>query len=191
MNVRPLALPEVLLVSPRVFRDDRGHFFESWNDERYTLSGMASPWVQDNTSVSKRGVLRGLHFQNPGGQGKLVTVLSGAVFDVAVDIRQGSPRFGQWVGVTLDGEHHEQLFVPPGFAHGFVALSETVVFSYKCTTAYNPATELSIRWDDPEIGIQWPEEHPSLAPKDATAPFLRDIPRERLPLYAATADHGG
>ena len=180
MTVTETSLPDVLVVEPRVFEDDRGWFTEVWNDDRYREAGITGPFVQDNVSFSKHGVLRGLHFQNPRAQGKLVTVLSGEVFDVAVDVRAGSPTFGAWVGETLAGGTGRQLWVPPGFAHGFVVTGDHAVFSYKCTDVYAPEAEASVRWNDPAIGIAWPIEGPTVAAKDATAPLLNDIMVDRL-----------
>ena len=176
MKVNPTPLPEVLLIEPRVFPDGRGHFFEMWVENRYREAGVQFPFVQDNFSKSVKGTLRGLHFQEPCAQGKLVTVLEGTVFDVAVDIRRGSPRFGEWTGVELHGDHPRQLWVPPGFAHGFCVLSDQAYFHYKCTAYYNPSTERSIRWDDPSIAIDWPVETPLLSDKDNAAPLLANAP---------------
>lgn len=176
-------LPEVLVVDVRVFRDGRGSFRELFHEARYAEAGVTGPFVQDNLSVSTRGVLRGLHLQNPRAQGKLVTVLEGAVFDVAVDVRRGSPTFGRWAGVELTEENARQLWVPPGFAHGFLVLTDRTLFSYKCTELYSPADEFGVRWDDPDIGIRWPADAPQLSAKDAAAPLLRDVPAERLPTY--------
>lgn len=186
MKVTALAIPDVKLIEPKVWGDARGFFFESYRDDRYSEAGIAGPFVQDNQSFSQRGVLRGLHFQWPNNvQGKLVSVVQGAVWDVAVDIRRGSPTFGQWVGAELSAENHHQLWVPPGFAHGFVVLSETALFTYKCTALYSPADEVSIRWDDPTLAIQWPSAiaEPSLSAKDAAAPLLADLPAEKLPRH--------
>jgi len=179
-------LPELLLVQPPVFRDARGAFRELYLDSRYADAGIADRFVQDNLSLSHRHVLRGLHLQHPRGQGKLVTVLAGEVFDVAVDVRRGSPTFGLWAGVTLTADNAHQLWIPPGFAHGFLVLSDGALFGYKCTEPYSPPDELSIRWDDPEIGIEWPVPVPVLSDKDASAPLLSDIPAERLPAFDAT-----
>ena len=184
MNATPTALPEVLVLEPRIFRDERGAFFEIWKEASYRELGIALPFVQYNVSHSVRGTLRGLHFQEPTAQGKLVQVLAGAVWDVAVDVRRGSPRFGRHVGLELDGEQARQLWIPPGFAHGFYVLSERATFLYKCTAAYAPAHERSIRWDDPGLGIPWPipaGSRPLLSPKDAAAPTLADS--EILPAY--------
>lgn len=182
MIVERLSLPEVLLVKPQVFRDERGHFVETWRASEYEAHGMG-PFVQDNVSVSRRNVLRGLHLQHPAGQGKLVSVLRGGVFDVAVDVRTGSPTFGAWVGVELSDTNGHQLFIPAGFAHGFLTLTDEAVFAYKCTSYYSSAAERVVRWDDPAIAVAWPADSPILAPKDAAAPTLAEIPRELLPLY--------
>ncbi|MFT6582686.1 MAG: dTDP-4-dehydrorhamnose 3,5-epimerase [Alphaproteobacteria bacterium] len=176
MQINPTSLPEVLLLEPRIFGDSRGFFFESWRNDRYAAAGMPGDFVQDNVSSSEKGTLRGLHFQEPNGQGKLVMALSGAVFDVAVDIRRGSPRFGDWFGVELSSENHRQLWIPPGFAHGFQALSDDAVFHYKCTAHYSPADEHTIRWDDAAIGVEWPISTPLLSEKDLVAPLLSDAP---------------
>jgi len=186
MELLQTAIPGVVIIEPRVFGDPRGWFSESWQQQRYQEAGIPGPFVQDNQSFSGHGILRGLHCQHPFAQGKLVQVLIGEVFDVAVDIRRGSPSFGRWVGVHLSGDNHRQFWVPPGFAHGFVVLSETALFTYKCTDYYHPETEFSIRWDDPDIGIDWPlATSPSLSAKDAAAPLLRDLPTDRLPEYQA------
>jgi len=185
VEVKKTRLPGVLVVEPRVFRDARGYFYESFNAARYREAGIDLPFVQDNFSRSRRGALRGLHLQQPHPQGKLVSVLAGEVFDVAVDVRVGSPTFGQWVGERLDGESKRQLYVPPGFAHGFCVLSDDTVFHYKCTDLYHPEAELSVAWNDPDLGIEWPVQGPVLSGKDAAAPKLSEIPRERLPRYTA------
>ncbi len=176
-------LPELILVQPPVFSDARGVFRELYREDRYAAAGIDAAFVQDNLSLSRRHVLRGLHLQHPRGQGKLVTVLAGAVFDVAVDVRRGSPTYGRWAGVTLSDENAHQLWIPPGFAHGFVVLSDEALFSYKCTEPYSPADELSVRWDDPDVGVDWLVSAPILSDKDAAAPLLADIPSERLPVY--------
>lgn len=180
MKVSPTSLGGILLLEPRVFRDERGHFLETWSRDRYAEHGLPREFVQDNVSRSRRGVLRGLHFQNPSAQGKLVSVLEGAVWDVAVDLRVDSPTFKQWVGVELSSDSLRQLWIPQGFAHGFVVLSDEAVFSYKCTAAFSPDHERSLRWDDPELSIEWPMDDPLLSPKDATAPLLRELPPEHL-----------
>lgn len=176
MNIIETALPGVLIIEPRVFGDARGFFLESWNRKAFADAGLAMDFVQDNHSRSSRGVLRGLHYQLENPQGKLVRVSEGAVFDVAVDIRRASPHFGQWVGVELSADNHRMLWIPPGFAHGFQVLSETADFLYKCTTLYHPPSDRSLRWDDPAIGIAWPDlgMAPVLSAKDAAAPLLAD-----------------
>ncbi|MCK5715862.1 MAG: dTDP-4-dehydrorhamnose 3,5-epimerase [Thiomargarita sp.] len=175
MNVTTTILPGVLLITPKVFGDSRGFFLETFNAERYLKIGIQDTFVQDNHSHSAKGVLRGLHFQKNYPQGKLVCVTSGSVFDVAVDVRKGSATFGKWVGVTLTAESHQQFYVPSGFAHGFCVLSDTADFHYKCTDYYHPEDEGSVRWDDPDIGIQWPISTPILSPKDAKAPYLKEL----------------
>lgn len=176
MKITPTQLPEVLIVEPRVFGDTRGFFTESWNEQVFNQAlGQQIRFVQDNHSRSARGVLRGLHYQlAPHTQGKLVRVVKGAVFDVAVDMRRSSPNFGRWAGVELSEDNHRQLWVPPGFAHGFLVLSESADFLYKTTDFYAPQSEACVRWDDPALGIQWPDAGvaPLLAEKDAKAPLL-------------------
>lgn len=183
MKVVATRLPGLTIVEPQAFGDARGYFMETWNQSRYREAGITASFVQDNLSFSTRGVLRGLHFQNPHVQGKLVYVLQGEVFDVAVDIRRGSPTFGQWEGVRLSADNRRQLYVPPGFAHGFCVTSDTALFAYKCTDFYDPAAELCIRWDDPVIGIAWPVQAPQLSSRDASAPLLAELPEARLPSY--------
>lgn len=186
MKIIEKEIPGVLLIEPQLFGDERGWFMESWQQQRYAEQGIVGPFVQDNQAFSRRGVLRGLHIQHPYGQGKLVQVISGEVFDVAVDVRHGSPYFGRWVGFVLSGENRRQLYVPEGFAHGYCVLSDEALFSYKCTDLYHPETQLSIRWDDPALGIEWPlEGEPVLADKDRDAPLLNELPPERLPPYRA------
>lgn len=180
MRVIETKLDGVLILEPRVFEDERGRFLETWNAERYAEAGILGPFVQDNVSVSKRGVLRGLHFQNPNPQGKLVSVLQGAVYDVAVDLRTDSPTFKEWVGVELSAENGRQMWIPEGFAHGFQALADRSVFSYKCTAPYSPADEHVLRWDDPALGIEWPLDEPVMAQKDAEAPLIADLPSSAL-----------
>jgi dTDP-4-dehydrorhamnose 3,5-epimerase len=177
-------LPEVILVEPDVYRDSRGFFLETYHQRKYAEGGVAGPFVQDNHSRSVRGTLRGLHAQVGRPQGKLVRAVAGEMFDVAVDIRRGSQSFGRWVGVVLSGENFRQLYIPPGFAHGFCVLSERVDVEYKCTDFYDASAEIAILWDDPDIGIQWPIREPMLSPKDAGAPRLSEI-RDRLPLPPA------
>lgn len=184
MKIEETALPGLLLIHPDVFGDHRGYFKESWNRRKYAEHGMDIDFVQDNLSYSKKGILRGLHFQNPHGQGKLVQALQGEIYDVAVDIRRGSPTFGKWAATLLSAENHVQYYIPEGFAHGFYVLSEIALFSYKCSDFYNAATEYSLRFDDPDIGIAWPlEGEPSLSQKDMSAVLLKDFPEESLPLY--------
>ncbi len=185
MNVIETDLPGVLIIEPKVFGDERGFFMESWNGRRYEEAGLPGRFVQDNLSYSSHGVLRGLHFQNPNPQGKLVSVLRGEVFDVAVDIRVGSPTFGRWTGTTLSAENKRQLWVPPNFAHGFVVTGEVALFSYKCTDYYNAQTEGTVLWDDPDVGIEWPVEQPTLSEKDSAALPLREVPQDSLPRYRA------
>ena len=181
MNILPTKLPGVLVIEPRVFRDARGYFLETYNQATYDASGLSVRFVQDNLSYSVRGVLRGLHYQHPSAQGKLVSVLDGEVFDVAVDIRPDSPTFQQWFGVTLSSENCRQCYIPPGYAHGFVVTSDSAKVAYKCTALYQPSDEGSVAWNDPDIGIDWPVEAPILSPKDRDAPRLRDVPPSRLP----------
>jgi dTDP-4-dehydrorhamnose 3,5-epimerase len=180
VKVTPLAIPDVLLIVPDVFGDARGYFLESFNAARYRDAGIVLPFVQDNVSLSARGVLRGLHFQSPNAQGKLVQVLAGEVFDVAVDVRAGSPTFGRWVSATLSGANHHQLWLPPGFAHGFVVTSDSAMFAYKCTALYERSSERTIRWNDPEIAIRWPIADVQLSDKDANAPLLRELASDAL-----------
>jgi dTDP-4-dehydrorhamnose 3,5-epimerase len=180
MNLITCDIPGLVVIEPKVFGDARGYFLETWNQQRYRDAGLDWSFVQDNISFSRRGILRGLHFQNPKGQGKLVYALQGEVFDVAVDLRKSSPTFGRWHGLTLSAENKRQFFVPAGFAHGFAVLSETAMFAYKCTEFYNPQNEMSLLWNDPEVGVQWPLEAPQLSEKDLRGVRLRDIPRERL-----------
>jgi dTDP-4-dehydrorhamnose 3,5-epimerase len=184
MDVEETNIPGVLIFKPKVFGDSRGWFMESWQSERYAELGIPQHFSQDNQAFSERGVLRGLHFQNPYGQGKLVQVIQGEVFDVAVDVRRDSPWFGQWVGVHLTGENHQQLYIPVGFAHGYLVLSENAIFSYKCSDYYHPESQFSIRWSDPKIAIDWPFGlNPLLAEKDRDAPLLSEIAVEHLPVY--------
>jgi len=183
MKVIETRLPGVMIIEPKVFGDTRGFFMETWNQTRYSEQGLPGVFVQDNLSFSSKGVLRGLHFQNPNGQGKLVYVLQGQVFDVAVDIRVGSPTFGESVGVSLSSENKRQFYIPAGFAHGFCVTSETVLFAYKCTEMYQPQSEHGVNWLDPDLGIQWPIEKPLLSKKDLINPRLKDIEQSLLPLY--------
>jgi dTDP-4-dehydrorhamnose 3,5-epimerase len=184
--VQDTELPGVRMFTPRVFEDVRGRFWETWRLDRYQEAGTGT-FVQDNTSVSVRDTIRGLHFQHPRAQGKLIQVAQGTVYDVAVDIRRGSPHFMRWVGVELSAENGRQLWIPPGFAHGFAVLSETAVLHYKCSDYYAPDCEHGIRWDDPSLGITWPISAPHLSNKDAAAPLLTELPEEHLPRYDASA----
>lgn len=184
MRIIDTALAGVRIIEPKVFGDDRGFFMETWNQARYAEVGLPAEFVQDNLSFSRRGVLRGLHFQNPNGQGKLVYVLRGEVFDVAVDIRLGSPTFGQSVSAVLSAENRRQFYIPEGFAHGFCVTSDTALFAYKCTTLYDPKSEGSLLWNDPALDIAWPARQPELSDKDRRALTLANFPRERLPVYA-------
>jgi dTDP-4-dehydrorhamnose 3,5-epimerase len=181
MNVIQTEVPDVIIIEPRLFGDQRGFFLETYQFLRYAEHGVSRPFIQDNLSRSARGVLRGLHLQNPLTQGKLVTALRGKVLDVAVDVRVGSPSFGRHVSVELSEENRRQLWVPRGFAHGFVVLSETAYLLYKCDDLYSPKDEISIRWNDPAIGIDWGVESPSLSAKDAGAPLLADV--KNHPVY--------
>lgn len=177
MKIMETALPGVQILEPRVFGDARGFFLESWNAETFRAAGLDVDFVQDNHSFSMQGSLRGLHYQLNTPQGKLVRVTSGIVYDVAVDIRRSSPYFGRWVGVELSADNKRQLWIPPGFAHGFYVLSATADFLYKCTTLYVPADDRGIRWDDPALGIDWPlvgGAAPLLSAKDAAAPLLSE-----------------
>jgi dTDP-4-dehydrorhamnose 3,5-epimerase len=183
MNRIETEIPGVVILEPKVFGDARGFFMETFSAQRYQQAGIVGPFVQDNISSSQKGVLRGLHFQNPNPQAKLVQVLQGEVFDVAVDIRSGSPTFGKWIGATLSAENHRQFFVPAGFAHGFCVLSDTAMFHYKCSDYYAPAFEGGIAWNDPDIGIDWPIKTPSLSAKDAAYGRLKDFPANKLPVY--------
>lgn len=185
MNVHPAALPDVLVIEPEVLNDARGAFFESFRADRCEAAGVAGPFVQENVSRSSKGVLRGLHLQHPNGQAKLLSVLHGEVFDVAVDVRVGSPTFGKWVGECLSAENCRQLYVPAGFAHGFLVTSEQATVAYKCTDYYAPKHELVIRWNDPSLAIAWPFSRPILSARDENAPNLATLVAERrLPDYS-------
>ena len=179
MRVTPTRIPDVLVIEPTVHRDERGFFLESWHEERLAAKGVAARFVQDNHSRSVRGTLRGLHYQTGTPQGKLVRVVSGEVYDVAVDLRRSSPTFGKWVTEGLTAENQKQLWIPPGFAHGFYVVSEHADLLYKCTTYYDPAQDRALRWNDPDLAIKWPLRdgcRPILSAKDASAPLLRDAP---------------
>lgn len=179
-------LPEVIIINPRVFKDDRGYFFESFQQKRYQEMGVDKSFVQDNCSHSAQNTLRGLHYQLKHAQGKLVCVTAGTVYDVIVDIRKGSPRFGQWMGLVLDAEKCTQVYIPPGFAHGFCVLSETANFFYKCTDYYTPGDEYGVAWDDAKLGIKWPlSGEPVLSPKDKEYLPLHQIEDAHLPRYIA------
>lgn len=177
------SLPGCVVIEPQVFGDPRGFFYESYNQAKYKAYGIDRAFLQSNVSRSARGVLRGLHYQWPHPQGKLVSVLEGEVYDVAVDIRRNSPTFGQWAGVMLTAENHRHFWIPEGFAHGFCVVSEYATFSYQCTDLYDATADGSVRWDDPAIGVDWPISDPLLSEKDAKAPLLSDVPAERLPEY--------
>ena len=183
MNVIATEVPDLLIIEPRIFGDQRGFFLETFQDARYASHGIHGPFVQDNFSRSARGVVRGLHLQNPKPQGKLVMVLRGRILDVAVDVRAGSPTFGRHVAVELSDENHRQIWVPRGFAHGFAVLSESADFLYKCDDLYRPSDEITVRWNDPAIGINWGIESPVLSQRDAAAPVLADI--KGLPIYGS------
>jgi len=178
VKVETTGLPGVLVIEPAVHRDHRGFFVETWRAERYAEAGLPRSFVQDNHSRSARGTLRGLHYQVEDAQGKLVRCATGEIFDVAVDLRQGSPTYGRWAGVTMSDRDHRQLWIPPGCAHGFYVLSETADVVYKCTTYYTPAHERVIRWDDPDLAIAWPLEGraPVVSPRDAGGLAFRDAP---------------
>ena len=177
MKFVPTDLPDVIRIEPTVHGDERGFFMETWHTRRFHEAGIDGEFVQDNVSQSSKGTLRGLHYQIEHSQGKLVRVVQGEVFDLAVDLRRSSPHYGQWVGEVLSAENKHQLWVPPGYGHGFLVLSDTAEFEYKCTEYYAPEFERAIRWDDPDLGIEWPlldGKQPMLSSKDAGAPFFRD-----------------
>jgi len=177
MHLVETAIPDLVIVEPRVFGDERGFFLESWNRKVFAELGLDLDFVQDNHSRSARGVLRGLHFQNPNPQGKLVRVVAGRAWDVAVDLRRSSPTFGQWAGIELSAENKRMFWVPPGFAHGFVSLEDGTDFVYKCTSFYEPANEHSLLWNDPALGIEWPLEglEPQLSAKDQAGKPLAEV----------------
>ena len=185
MKVEQTAIEEVLIISPTVHEDARGYFFESYREERYRMNGLPTHFVQDNQAASTKNVLRGLHYQLRFPQGKLVQVVLGAVYDVAVDIRRGSPTFGQYVGSLLTEENHYQFYIPEGFAHGYCVLSDKAVFQYKCTETYHPEDEYGLRWDDPDIAIDWPVRDPLLSERDASLPALKTVPAHNLPKFKA------
>ena len=181
MKVIETALPGVLVIEPQVFGDARGFFYESYNEARFRDAGIDARFVQSNVSRSAKGVLRGLHYQWPNPQGKFVSVLEGEVFDVAVDIRRGSPHFGQWFGAMLTADNKRHMWIPEGFAHGFCVVSDYATFSYQCTALYDAKADAGVLWNDPAIGIDWPIAEPNLSDKDIKAPLLEDIAEHRLP----------
>ena len=183
MKFLPTELPGVVIVEPDVHRDARGFFLETWSAPKYAAGGIDAIFVQDNHSRSARGTLRGLHAQTPRAQAKLLRASFGEIYDVAVDIRHGSPTFGKWIGVVLSAENARQLYIPEGFAHGFCVLSETADLAYKCTDVYVPGDEITVRWDDPAIGVQWPIAEPLLSTRDAGAKTLAEL-ADRLPRFA-------
>jgi dTDP-4-dehydrorhamnose 3,5-epimerase len=182
VRFEPTAIPEVIRVEPRVFEDARGFFLETYHAERFAQAGIAAPFVQDNHSFSARGTLRGLHMQRAFAQGKLVRCTAGEIFDVAVDVRRGSPSFGRWVGETLSAQNFRMFWVPPGFLHGFCVLSEHAHVQYKCTQLYKPDDEVGVIWNDPDVAIAWPITSPTLSAKDTALPRLRDV-EARLPSF--------
>jgi len=184
MKVIDTQIPGVVVIEPLVHGDARGFFYESYNAEKYKSSGLDLTFVQSNVSRSAHGVLRGLHYQWPNPQGKLVSVLEGEVYDVAVDIRVGSPTFGRWAAAVLSAQNKRHFWVPEGFAHGFAVLSDFATFSYQCTALYDRAADAGIRWNDGDVGVDWPISAPQLSEKDERAPFLRDVPHEKLPRFA-------
>lgn len=183
MKIVNTPIAGVKIIEPKRFGDTRGFFFEAWHKKKYPEAGVTSHFVQDNCSMSRSGTVRGLHYQLTHPQAKLVQVLKGEVFDVAVDIRVGSPTFGQWVGVTLSEANGRQFFIPEGFAHGFCVISEEALFSYKCSDYYMPEDEGGVLWSDPSIGIEWPDVEPVLSEKDKVYPCLAEIDPDRLPKY--------
>lgn len=185
MKVVATDLPGCLVLEPQVFGDDRGFFYESFNRDKLAAVGLPPHFVQGNVSRSVRGVLRGLHYQWPKPQGKLVSVLEGEVWDVAVDLRRGSPTFGQWTTVVLSAENKRHFWIPEGYAHGFVTLSETALFNYVCTDTYDREADAGVRWNDADLAIDWPVASPLLSGKDAALPFLADIAPGRLPMHVA------
>ena len=184
MKIIETTLPGALILEPQVFGDARGFFYESYNKAAWREAGLSAEFIQTNVSRSARGVLRGLHYQWPNPQGKLVSVLEGEVYDVAVDIRRGSPSFGQAVGVMLRADNHRHFWIPEGFAHGFCVLSEFATFTYQCTALYDARADAGIRWNDADLAIDWPLSEPLLSDKDRKTPFLKDVAPERLPIYA-------
>lgn len=183
MKVIETNLPGCVIIEPAVHGDERGFFYEAWNAERFAAHGLPQQFVQSNVSSSTQGVLRGLHYQWPNPQGKLVSLLEGEVYDVAVDIRRGSPHFGRWTAAILSADNKRHFWIPEGFAHGFAVLSERAVFSYLCTAAYDREADASIRWNDAAFAIDWPISQPVLSAKDERAPWLEEVPADRLPIY--------
>ncbi len=183
MKIIETDLPGCKIIEPQVFGDSRGAFYESWNKPRWAQAGLDLDFVQSNVSISERGVLRGLHYQWPQPQGKLVSVLEGEVYDVAVDIRRGSPTFGRWTAVVISAENKREFWIPEGFAHGFVVLSERAVFHYLCTAPYLREADAGLRWDDAQLAIDWPVSAPLLSDKDERAPFLAQVAPDRLPEF--------
>jgi len=183
MKILASSLEGVSIIEPAVYADARGFFTETYNSERYGAAGFAETFVQDNLSFSVRGTLRGLHYQHPHDQAKLIMAVKGEIYDVAVDIRRGSPGFGQWFGVRLSEENKRQIFIPEGFAHGFCVLSETAIVTYKCSDLYHPESEGGLIWNDPDLGIDWPVRDPLLSEKDRRNVHLKDLRPERLPAY--------
>jgi dTDP-4-dehydrorhamnose 3,5-epimerase len=184
MHVEPTALPGVLLITPTVHRDGRGFFVETYHEERYRAAGVDARFIQDNHSQSVRGTLRGLHAQLKRPQAKLLRCVEGSIWDVACDVRVGSPTFGKWVGVELSAETAQQIYIPIGFVHGFAVLSERAQVEYKCSDLYEPSGQVTVRWDDPALGIEWPVKEPILSPKDRDAPLLKDL-MDVLPRFNA------
>lgn len=184
MNIIDLEIPGLKLIEPKVFGDHRGFFYETYSARRYKEAGIATDFVQDNLSFSKRGILRGLHFQNPHSQGKLVSVFRGEVFDVAVDLRLNSPTYGKWHSIILNEENKRQFWIPSGFAHGFCVTSEEALFCYKCDAYYSPQDEITLQWNDSDLSIPWPIESPLLSSKDQSGIAFRQIPRDRLLSFA-------
>jgi dTDP-4-dehydrorhamnose 3,5-epimerase len=183
MKITTTPLDGVIVLEPVVYGDERGYFLETWSRQRYIDAGITADFCQDNTSCSGKGILRGLHYQYPDPQGKLVSVASGEVFDVAVDIRLGSPTFGKNFGAILSEQNHKQMYIPPGFAHGFCVLSDAARFAYKCTAYFNARYDRGIAFDDPDIDVAWPVDNPLVSQKDSSSPRLADIPHDNLPKF--------
>jgi dTDP-4-dehydrorhamnose 3,5-epimerase len=186
MNVRTTPIEGVLVLEPRIFKDARGYFLETFHANRYLESGVTAHFVQDNLSFSAKGVLRGMHFQHPRAQAKLISVAQGAIFDAVVDVRLGSPTYAQWFGETLTSDNGWQLYVPEGFAHGFAVLSDTAVVTYKCSDYYAPDDEVSLSWNDPDVGIVWPGGDLTVSERDAAGLRLSQVPTNKLPRYRAS-----